>query len=657
MNAAISSEGISSATGMERDLRQVAFAVGLRGTNADRAGRIEALILATLERVAREGFERDLIEGALHQVEFHGREIVRGAYPYGIVLMGRAYHTWLYDGDPFAGLNFPRIIGRIREQWSRRPTLFQDTVRQWLIENHHRVLSVMAPDPDDLPRREAAFRERMARLKASLPAARLEEIRTEAEALRTYQAEPDSPEALSTLPKLELKDIPRNVETVPTQKTAIAGVPALRHELFTNGIAYLDLAFDLSQVPEALHPWLPLLGKCTTHMGAAGHDYADMARRIALKTGGLGYGLQAGFVADGRGHWQKMTFHVKALHRNIEEAVSILIDLLSAGDLNDAARLRDLIAERKNGLQASVIPSGHIFARRAAGAALSLPACRDEQWHGRTQLKFMHARAEEGNVDPVVSRETLHSLRSMIFRRAGLTLNLTADAAGLDALAAALAPRLGALPTGENAAPAAPLLPPPHHPGIAIAAQVCYVAKLLPAPAYDDPLTAALMVAARHLAGGYLYKHVRLQGGAYGGMAIYDPLAGVFAFLSYRDPHIVQTLAAYTGAVKTLLDAPVPAEELTKAIIGTIGALDRPLDPSGRGQVAMIREFVGLTDERRQRLRSAILEMTPQALRDAMARYFPEAEPRAEVAVLAPEDRLRRANQTLGSPLALETLV
>jgi len=649
-------EDLSSATGMERDLRQVAFAVGLRGTDADRAGRIEALILATLERVAREGFERDLIEGALHQVEFHGREIVRGAYPYGIVLMGRAYHTWLYDGDPFAGLNFPRIIGRIREQWSRRPTLFQDIVRQWLIENPHRVLSVMAPDPDDLPRREAAFRERMARLKASLPAARLEEIRTEAEALRTYQAEPDSPEALSTLPKLGLDDIARDVETVPTQKTAIADVPALRHELFTNGIAYLDLAFDLAHVPEALHPWLPLLGKCTTHMGAAGRDYADMARRIALKTGGVGYGLQAGLVADGRGHWQKMTFHVKALHRNIEEAVSILIDLLSAGDLNDATRLKDLIAERKNGLQASVIPSGHIFARRAAGAALSLPACRDEQWHGRTQLKFMHARAEEGNADPALPRETLHTLRSMIFRRAGLTLNLTADAAGLDALAAALAPRLGALPGGEDAAPAAPVLPPPHHPGIAIAAQVCYVARLLPAPAYDNPLTAALMIAARHLAGGYLYKHVRLQGGAYGGMAAYDPLAGVFAFLSYRDPHIVQTLAAYTGAVKTLLDAPVPAGELTKAVIGTIGALDRPLDPSGRGQVAMIREFVGLTDERRQRLRSAILEMTPQALRDAMAWYFPEAEPRAEVAVLAPEDRLRHANQTLESPLALETL-
>ena len=27
--------------------------------------------------------------------------------PYGIALMDAAYHTWLYDGDPLTGLNFP----------------------------------------------------------------------------------------------------------------------------------------------------------------------------------------------------------------------------------------------------------------------------------------------------------------------------------------------------------------------------------------------------------------------------------------------------------------------------------------------------------------------------------------------------------------------
>jgi len=653
-------EDLSSATGLERDLRQVAFAVGLRGTDAAQAARIERLILDTLERVVRDGFERDLIEGSLHQVEFHGREIVRSAYPYGIVLMGRAYHTWLYDGDPFVGLNFPRAIGRIREQWSNTPALFEDVVRHWLLENPHRLLSVMTPDPDHLPRREAAFRERMSRLKASLPTDRLEAIRDEAAALQRYQAEPDAPEALATLPKLGIADIARDVDVVPTEHAAIDGIPVLRHDLFTNGIAYLDLAFDISHIEAALHPWLPLLGTCTTRMGAAGRDYAELARRIALKTGGLGYGLQAGLTADARGHWQKMTFHVKALYRNIEDAVEILMDLLTAGDLDDVARLRDLIAERKNGLQASVIPSGHVFARRAAGAALSLPGCREEQWHGRTQLRFMHARMEQAHGDPHALRDTLERLKPAVFRRKGLVLNMTADAEGLAGLETALASRLARIPPGQDAPPQTESLPPPRPSGIAIPAQVCYVAKVLTAPGFTDPLTAALTVAARHLAGGYLYQRVRLQGGAYGGLSAYDPSSGLFAFLSYRDPHIVQTLEAYAGAVQSLTEAPIPSEELTKAIIGAIGAMDKPMDPCGRGRAALFRTFTGLTDERRRQLRNAILTMTPEALREAADRFFRRAEEAgsgADVAVLAPQDRLEGANRTLETPLMLETLV
>ena len=161
-------EDLSPVTGLERDLRQIAFAVGLRGTDPDKAPRIEALTLETLRKLAATGFDPELIEGTLHQVEFHGREMVRGAYPYGIVLMGRAYHTWLYDGDPLTDLNFPRTILEIRRKWEADPALFQGVVRRWFLENPHRLLSIMEPSRTMQEEQEQAIRERMARLKSSL---------------------------------------------------------------------------------------------------------------------------------------------------------------------------------------------------------------------------------------------------------------------------------------------------------------------------------------------------------------------------------------------------------------------------------------------------------------------------------------------------------
>jgi Zn-dependent M16 (insulinase) family peptidase len=650
-------EDLSPVTGLERDLKQISFAVGLRGTDPDRAPQIGSLIMDTLAQVAEIGFERDLIEGTLHQVEFHGRELVRGSYPYGIVLMGRAYHTWLYDGDPLRDLNFPMTIQAIRRRWEADPTLFQGVVRQWLLDNPHRLLSVMEPSRTIQAEREQSTREKLAHLAASLSPEEQGRIRDQSAALKRFQTEPDTPEAAATLPKLNLGDISREIETIPTEKSAPGGVPVLSHELFTNGIAYLDLAFDVSDIPTELQPYLPLLGKLTTQMGAAGLNYEAMAKRISMRTGGLGANLASGLTADGQTSWQKMFFSVKALYRNVEEAIGIVRDILTAGDLSDDGRMRDLILEKKNGLNASVIPSGHLFAQMAAAAALSLPSWRAEQWHGRTQLRFISGTADALGDLREDLREKLRRLREIVFTRRRLHLNLTAEGEGMARLTRATLALSDALPEGNPPARTEEKIRPAGHIGIAIPAQVCYVAKVLAAPPYRDPLSATLFVLARQLSNGYLYRHIRVQGGAYGGSCRYEPLSGLFAFTSYRDPHLTETLEIYRRAVEAAYEKRVPGDELEKAVIGAIGALDRPLDPAGRGYTALIREFSGLTDADRSLFRGEVLNTTPEGLQEAAQRYFPAAAEAAVIAVCAAEERLRQANETLGEKLTLEKLI
>ncbi len=650
-------EDLSPVTGLERDLKQILFAVGLRGTDPEKAPQIETLILETLARLAASGFERDLIEGTLHQVEFQGKEIKRDAYPYGIILMGRVFHTWIYDGDPLAGLNFPRLIEIVRCKWAENPTLFQDMLKIWFLDNPHRLLSVMEPDPAYNDERDAAFHKQMAGIKAGLSAEKIEHIRHDAETLKMFQSEADHPEALATLPKLNLRDIQRTVETIPTERNFIHSVPAMTHDLFTNGIAYLDLAFDISDIPEALQPYLPLLGKLMTNMGAAGFSYEEMAKRVALKTGGLSCSLAAGLTAKERTPWQKMIVQVRALHRNTGDAVRILSDILTAGDLSHEIRMRDLIVEKKNRLHASVVPSGHLFAKRLAAAVLSLPAYRDEQWRGKTQIRLLTEVAERFQDRKNEFQEKFSQLKELIFRRERLTLNLTADGEGLSPLADAVDGLISHLPGGG--APGIAAMPDLYRQdaGVAIPAQVCYVAKAMKAPTYADPMAASLFVAARQLSSGYLYKHIRVQGGAYGGMCQYDPMNGLFAFLSYRDPHLVETLDVYRDAVNFLAHERVPGEELEKAIIGTIGALDRPMDPVGRGYTAMIRAFAGLTDEDRQNFRDGVLGVTADAIQETAARYFIPAAESAVIAVYASEDRLLQANEILSPKLVVENLI
>ncbi len=663
-------EDLSPVTGLERDLKQIAFAVGLRGTEPQKAQQIEKLILDTLRRVAEDGFDRELIEGTLHQVEFQGKEIQRGTFPYGITLMGRVFHTWLYNGDPLAGLNFPRLIEAVRLRWAENQTLFEEVVRKWFLDNPHRLLSVMEPSPGYLDEQEASFKNRMAGIKAALPADAVEKIRSDAETLKSFQAQADGPEALDCLPRLNVRDLERAVETIPTERLGIGGVPALSHELFTNGIAYLDLAFDIADVPEDLQPYLPLLGKFMTNMGAAGLDYEQMAKRIALKTGGFGSSLSAGLFADREArtdheaiivfseekHWQKMIFRVSALYRHIGDAVDILADVLTAGDLSDETRMRDLLAEKKNRLHAAVIPSGHLFARRSAGASLSVAAFRDEQWSGKTQLELLTNLMQAFGDRKEAFRDKLIRLKDLIFGRERLTLNLTADAEGLALIGKATQGLLSRLPGGGPAGRASMPDLQARDAGVAIPAQVCYVAQVMKATTYTDPMAAPLWVLSRQLSSGYLYKHIRVQGGAYGGMCQYDPMNGLFAFLSYRDPHLLETLDVYRRAVDNMIHERITADDLEKAVVGAIGALDRPMDPAGRGFTALIRAFAGLTDADRQAFRDGILNVTAEQLQKTAARYFKSAAASAVVAIYAAEERLIRANETLPSKLTIERL-
>jgi len=192
--------------------------------------------------------------------------------------------------------------------------------------------------------------------------------------------------------------------------------------------------------------------------------------------------------------------------------------------------------------------------------------------------------------------------------------------------------------------------------GISIPAQVSYVAYVLRAPAYIDPASALLMISAGELSNNYLYKHIRVQGGAYGGMSSLDSTLGLFSFLSYRDPHIVETLQTFKDAQVFYSKNEISAEEIKKAIISAIGILDKPLDPAGRGHVALIRSFAGISDEMRQKFRDDILSATPQKLKNTLTDYFSLAAKSAATAVYSAPEKLNEANTKLEEKLRIENI-
>ncbi|MBM3318252.1 MAG: insulinase family protein, partial [Candidatus Eisenbacteria bacterium] len=529
-------EDLSPVTGLQTFYKEMPFAVGLRGTDAEHAEAIEKLALDTLRRLASEGLPDELLEAAIHQVEYRGLEVRRSPFPFSLELQFRVMSTWLHGGDPLAPLSFPTLMNGLRERWAREPHLFRDALARWFVDNPHRLRAVVVPSRTLAAERDAELRERLRDRQAAMTAAELAAVRTDVEALNLDQQTKERPEDLARLPRLELEEIPREVESIPTSERALDGVRLFEHELFSNAIAYLDVAFDVGDVPEELQPYLPLLGAALAGMGAAGQGYAEFATRKALVTGQVEAELDTHESLAGDQTLQFLIVHARALRRNVAAMVAVVRDMLLAGDLEDRARLKDVLAERRNGLRASVAPAGHRYGWRAAAAGLSLSAWRDEQWNGLTQLRFLNEIAAAYGEDPGRLAGALDRLRGFVLRRGRAMVNLTGDGECLAALRGPVGELIAALPAGGGAgAPSLPELPR-ENPATPIPGQVCYVARVYPAPRHNDPFAPQLHALAQHLNSAWLYKKVRVEGGAYGGMGLYSPLSGQVAMLSYRDP-------------------------------------------------------------------------------------------------------------------------
>ena len=105
--------------------------------------------------------------------------------------------------------------------------------------------------------------------------------------LKRVQETPDPPEALATIPTLELEDLPRRNKVIPIEVRRVADTRVLYHDLATNGAVYLDIGFDLHVLPTDLLPYVPLFARALLETGAANQDFVSLSQRIGRATGGI----------------------------------------------------------------------------------------------------------------------------------------------------------------------------------------------------------------------------------------------------------------------------------------------------------------------------------------------------------------------------------
>jgi presequence protease len=643
-------------TGLDDGLRQPMFSIGLKGIDAADADKVERLITETVAGLADQGIDPPTLEAALNTVEFHLRENNTGAFPRGIVFMLRSLRSWLHGRDPLSPLAFEAPLAAIKARVAAGESYFENLIRRQFIASPHRTVLVLRPDRDQAEREAREEGERLAKARAAMSKADIEAVVEATHALKRMQERPDPPEALATIPTLKLSDLPRKNKLIPIEATTLRDTRVLYHDLFTNGVVYLDIGFDLHTLPADLLSYVPLFSRALLETGVGNDDFVRLSQRIGRSTGGIRPQRWTSAVPGRPTCTSWLNLRGKALPEQTGELLSILHDILARARLDNRERFRQLALEEKAAVESRLVPGGSSYVDRRLRANFFEGDWADEQMGGVSYLFFLRKLVDEVETGWEGVLAALERIRATLFNRAAMLCNVTAAAADWNRVQPQLADFLGGL--AHTPAKAAPwrIADTPRAEGLIIPAKVNYVGKGADLYRAGVKPSGAHIVARRYLRTTWLWDKIRVQGGAYGGQCMFDRYSGGFTFVSYRDPNLLATLDTYDRTADFLEAANLDDAELTRNIIGTIGEVDTYRLPDAKGFASMQRHLIGDTDEARQQLREEILSTTAADLRD-FAGAMAEVAAHGRIAVIGSEQAIEGANKERPGLLSVSRLL
>ncbi len=598
--------------GLETGLLQMMFSVGMKGIALQNTGKVEALILDVLKEIAERGIDKETLQASINTVEFSLREKNTGSYPRGLLVMLQSLNNWLYEKDPIEPLAFEGPLQAIKDRVARGDRLFEALIHEQLNTNPHRVTLTLTPDPLLAQRRAEAEAAHLQQVRARLSPPELGAIIANTRELKRRQEAQDTEEALATIPMLQLEDLDREIKTIPLEILQAGEARLLYHDLFTNGIVYMDLGFNLRALRQDQLPYLSLFSRALIETGTRRQDFVQLLQRIGQNTGGI---HPTAFTSPVQGKpdgeaW--MFLRGKAMLAQTGELLSILKDILTSARLDNKERIRQMVLEERAGLESRLSDMGHRVVNSRLRAMYDPADWASEQMSGVSYLFFLRDLIPQIDRDWDEVARRLEDIRSALLRQGNTLCNITLDREGWQQVQPRVQAFLRDLPGGKAEIQLWQLPQQPKSEALTMPLRVNYVGEA--ANLYDlgYQLDGSVLVITGYLRNSWLWERVRAQGGAYGAFDSFDRHSGVITFMSYRDPNLLRTLEVYNELGKFLQGLDLSRSELTKAIIGTIGDMDAYMLPDAKGYTSMVRYLTGTTDEERRRLRAQVLDTQPE---------------------------------------------
>ena len=359
--------------------------IQLKGLADDAPARFRAVAEGALQSLADGGLDRNLVEASLSRAEFVMRERDFGMAD-GVALSMAALAGWLYDDELATSyLRYEDDFAFLRTALNEG--YFEQLIRDVFLANDHRAEVEIVPVDED---EDACEAERLANVAARMEPEDFARVADEEAELRRLQEEPDSPEALATLPRLSVSDIGAAPDEPAYGLEEGAPVPCLRHRAAAHGIAYAYRYFDLKGVRFEDLPYVTVLSMVLGKLDTATRTASQLDTLTNGKLGNLSFFSEIyEDEHDPRAIRPMFVVSASSLSENVEHLAALPREILLTTDFSDTGKIKDVLQQRRIAMEQGFASAGHASAMARLASYYLLAGVVREQLGGVEFYRFL----------------------------------------------------------------------------------------------------------------------------------------------------------------------------------------------------------------------------------------------------------------------------
>jgi hypothetical protein len=621
----------------ESSILQPVFSIVVKNSNVEKKEEFKNIIFDTLEKLVKNGIDKKLIEAAINIYEFQLREADHGSYPKGLIYGIEIMDSWLYGSDPSIHLEYEQTLKKIKT--ALHTDYFEKLIEKYILNNKHCIMLIVKPKKGMAEQREWKVQEKLAQFKSGLSKEEIQRLIQETLDLRKMQMTSDTKEKLNTIPLLSIDDIEPKVEKLPLEKRNENEINILFHPLFSNGISYVNLYFDIDMVPQELIPYVSLLSQLLGKLDTKKYKYIDLSNEINIHTGGIQYRVEAfGENGSDERYYPKFIVKSRALVDKLPQLHSLLKEIIINTEFSDDKRLKEIIQETKSRIEKRIQSQGHLVVAHRLYSYFSPLGHYLELLNGIAYYKFLSDLDKNYSNKNQEIKENLLKVSQLIFNKNTLLISLTSEEKHYSIFRNQLPTLIEDLRTDTINKIEYKFDLSAKNEAFMTSSEVQYVGKGYNFKKVGHSYNGTLQVLKTILSYDYLWNSIRVRGGAYGAFFNIGRDGNMFLG-SFRDPNLIETLNAYDGTPEYLSNFDADDREMRKYIIGTISRLDTPFTNATKGEVATARYLRHIKHEDLQRERTEILDTKKQDIRDAN-KLIQDVLQKNYICVLGNEDKI-----------------